>query len=359
MKLAKIIIDNFRQIEHLELDFTDALGRVRDISLLVGPNGCGKSTILEAINMGLNRLTAFGYTLELPAIDIVRYGQAQARVNYYLQFSSAEVRRIKELYRLSQQTSPDLLHHGNPFDLLDEPIEVQVSWEYPDFNSPDKMKFTFAPENSSVLFEGRAKTAGLLVAKQLENWHDFEQVGGTFIFDQQRTGKKAIPREIWNIIHGGRGENVTSDPNTILLSLAMQAQFRKANDFRPNEFKLIQERFAQICHPHQIQQVQLDSLDKPQLVFFDGIAEYPYSGLSGGQQMILLFLIRMVTEHIHQSIILIDEIELHQHPLWQQNLLYALPRMGKNNQIIATSHSSYLRRLLPKQSVIELGDLGD
>ena len=75
--------------------------------------------------------------------------------------------------------------------------------------------------------------------------------------------------------------------------------------------------------------------------------------------MLLLFLIRMVTEHIHQSIVLVDEIELHQHPLWQRKLLYLLPRIGKNNQIIATTHSAYLRDVLPGEAIIDLGKLGD
>jgi predicted ATP-binding protein involved in virulence len=75
--------------------------------------------------------------------------------------------------------------------------------------------------------------------------------------------------------------------------------------------------------------------------------------------MLLLFLIRMVTEYINQSIVLIDEIELHQHPLWQRKLLYLLPKIGRNNQIIATTHSAHLRDVIPREAVIDLGHLGD
>ncbi|MFZ4816897.1 MAG: AAA family ATPase, partial [Phototrophicaceae bacterium] len=43
MKLKKLTIENFRGIEHFEHDFTDELGRVRDLTVIVGPNGSGKT----------------------------------------------------------------------------------------------------------------------------------------------------------------------------------------------------------------------------------------------------------------------------------------------------------------------------
>ena len=61
MKLAKLRIENFRQLgsaaKPFELDFTDALGRVREFTLLVGPNGCGKTTILDAIAAAIGPTT--------------------------------------------------------------------------------------------------------------------------------------------------------------------------------------------------------------------------------------------------------------------------------------------------------------
>jgi predicted ATP-binding protein involved in virulence len=75
--------------------------------------------------------------------------------------------------------------------------------------------------------------------------------------------------------------------------------------------------------------------------------------------MVLLLLIRFVAEHMHRSIVLIDELELNQHPLWQRRILHMLPKMGDNNQIIATTHSPYLRDAVRPDAVIELGELGE
>ena len=70
-------------------------------------------------------------------------------------------------------------------------------------------------------------------------------------------------------------------------------------------------------------------------------------------------LIRFVAEHMHRSIVMIDEMELNQHPIWQRKLLHAIPQMGDDNQIIATTHSPYLRDAVPPEAVIDLGNLGD
>src|SRR6058998_887190 len=98
MKLAKVQIENFRHLgtreKPLELDFTDALGRVREFTLLVGPNTSGKTTILDAIAVAL------GPSLGMPALrpgfklsprTIVRRGALNARVTCWLHFSPEEI----------------------------------------------------------------------------------------------------------------------------------------------------------------------------------------------------------------------------------------------------------------------------
>jgi predicted ATP-dependent endonuclease of OLD family len=47
MKLHSLEIKNFRAIEDISLDFTDLLSRPRPINLIVGPNGSGKTSIVE------------------------------------------------------------------------------------------------------------------------------------------------------------------------------------------------------------------------------------------------------------------------------------------------------------------------
>lgn len=51
MKILKLIINNFKQFKHLELDFTHPeTGEPLDKICFIGKNATGKSTILEIIN---------------------------------------------------------------------------------------------------------------------------------------------------------------------------------------------------------------------------------------------------------------------------------------------------------------------
>jgi predicted ATPase len=364
VKLAKIAIENFRQLgtssRPLEISFTDPLDRVRDFTLLVGPNTTGKTSILDAIG------AAIGPTLEMPTTrrefkrsprTVVRRGARQARVTCWLRFSPDEVAASRTLFQLADvdQTVPEV-------------SEVKLTWDYPDPRALSNSGYSHSdPPLGWALLKGRVQAARLLATGRVD-WNWFRRVGSVFTFDQERTGLgKTISRRIWNIIHGeevaegGREQRRTTDPRTILIDLALRALVRTETPIPggQREFELVQERFAQVCKPRRIVGAIEDSLGEFDVYFNDGVQEYRYDGLSSGERMVLLLLIRFVAEHMHRSIVMIDEIELNQHPIWQRKLLHMIPQMGDDNQIIATTHSPYLRDAVRPDGVIDLGDLGD
>jgi len=76
--------------------------------------------------------------------------------------------------------------------------------------------------------------------------------------------------------------------------------------------------------------------------------------MSGGERAVFPILVDFANLNIHNSVILIDEIELHLHPPAQQVFLTALPKLGKNNQFIITTHSDYIEQLVPDAHIIRL-----
>lgn len=221
------------------------------------------------------------------------------------------------------------------------------------------------PEQGWLLPRGREQAVRLMATGRAD-WNSLHRVGGVFTFDQERTGLgKTVSRQVWNIIQGAskaaeaNEELRTTDPRSILIDLALQSLVPSLDSRGKvsDEFRLIQDSYARICAPRRIVGAVRDELGQIDIRFHDGKSEYFYDGLSSGEKNVLLLLIRFAAERIHQSIVLIDELELNQHPLWQRKLVHLLPKMGEGNQIIATTHSPYLRDALSPDSVKELGEL--
>jgi len=326
--------------------------------MLVGPNGSGKTTVLDALAVAIGPTTELPYArpgFSLTPRRIVRKGALRARVTCTLRFSSEEIEETRELFRLSE----------DPQEVPDAE-QVTLTWTYPDPGEGHKEGLVeWEPAGAWALLKGRVKLARLLRTMRL-SWSGFERAGRVVTFDQQRSWLgKTVRRDIWSIIQGADGgedvsaaERWTSDPRTILLDMAIRSQL-PGPEPHDNEFKRLQEQYAKLCAPRRIVGAVRDDMGAPDIQFSDGTYEYGYEGVSSGESMLLLFLLRMIGERVHRSLILVDEVELHQHPVWQRRLLHLIPRMGEFNQVLATTHSSYLRAVLPRGAIIELGDLGD
>ncbi len=107
-------------------------------------------------------------------------------------------------------------------------------------------------------------------------------------------------------------------------------------------------------------EMRLNNLTLPAYIFFtDGKNKYELSEMSAGERAILPLLIDFANPFfsINNSVILIDELELHLHPPLQQQLALALPLLGNNNQFIISTHSDYVVQMFAKSQLIYLDSL--
>jgi len=77
----------------------------------------------------------------------------------------------------------------------------------------------------------------------------------------------------------------------------------------------------------------------PDFILTDGKNQYELAEMSAGERAIFPILMDFARYNINNSIIIIDEIELHLHAPLQQAFIRALTQLGKNNQFILTTHS--------------------
>jgi energy-coupling factor transporter ATP-binding protein EcfA2 len=378
MKLDTIRIQDFRSITDLSLSFRDELGLFRNRIPIVGPNTTGKTTILDAIALCLMPVTEiyrFREGLRLTPSSLVRRGAIQASVTSVVWFSDEEIEATREVIERA----------GNPFHKkVPQANFVTVHWTYPDPLGKHRAGYyRCEPQDGWLLFRGRKILAMNLHVPNVSS-RGFLDLGHVVMFDQQRTGlaRRIHPRErsllgqmvdpdltediqdlgsedAVSSLEGRRGQFTvveTSDPRIILTSLAARAQVRQDPEATEEQaYTQLCQLYERVCRPHRI--VGLYNTEHGlDMEFMGDRGVYYYDGLSSGQQMILLLLLQFATRRIHRSIVLIDEIELHLHPLWQDRLFESLGELGKDNQFIFTTHSTHLRDSIREQK-ISTGDL--
>ncbi len=346
MKVQKIELKYFKKFRHQEFDFTDSeTGLAKDLIILVGMNGSGKTSILQAIAATLG--TATGRLkkpsdLEWPGFNYEllgsTWGQFTTEININVQFSTLELDAARDFSQKLKDTGHKLyLPANNPMVTLK--------------NYKERVKANTGAE--LFQFKGREYAKQLL---RSEGFQVFEKVGTILWFTEQRTTTSLTTEEIshqleitedklrdrlskWQLFHQKNGNNLRSGQKDVYAEIEKAYQTIFPN--RSFEGTVLRENID-------------DILSEPWFYLYDGTNQYEISEMSGGERAIFPMLVDFVNWNIHNSVILIDEIELHLHPPMQQALLRALPKLGKNNQFIITTHSDYVAQLVPEEYIIRL-----
>ncbi len=358
MKLETLHIEDFRGIQRMELNFADDLDRVAGIVPVVGPNTSGKTSILDAITLCLGPATEL-WTMRPDLVyspaSIVRRGAARAKVTCTVRFSNDEIAATRALFERAEDPDAAKVPDAN---------RVTVRWEYPDPKGVHKRGFTrYDPVDSYLLFKGRVTAARNLHVPGVSA-RDLERVGGVFLLDQKRTGLGQRAKSKARGASNGGGvagldSTHTNDPREILLGLAIRAQAPQHPLATERlDFERFRDLFELICKPHRLKGL-LNTETGLDLEFEGPQGAYLFDGLSSGQLMLLLLLLQFSKHRVHRSIVLIDELELHLHPLWQTRLYEGLDKLGQDNQVLFTTHSTHLRDLLHGTFFHCTGELGD
>jgi len=351
MKVQSIQLKYFKKFRDQLLDFTDSeTGLAQDLIVLIGMNGAGKTSVLQAIAATLGVATGRfqqlfdlqwpGYNYELLGNN---WGGFDPEVNLKIQFSKLEIEATQEFHQKLQEMGRDLPRLPAQNDI------VSLRW------SGDRVLANSDAE--FFQFKGRAYAKQLL---RSEGFEVFERVGTILWYTEQRTSTSLTMEDNFHTIE------ITYDILRDRLSKWRQfhqdLQNGRFKHLRPGQKDLyaeIERAYKAVFRERSFEgpvprEEIADILSEPWFYLYDGKNQYEISEMSGGERTVFPILMDFANWNIHNSVILIDEIELHLHPPMQQALLKTLPKLGKNNQFIITTHSDYVEQLVPQAHIFRL-----
>ncbi len=354
MKVQKVHLRNFKRFHDQRLDFRDPeTGLAEDLIVLVGQNGSGKSSILQAIAAMLGTATdrlPGPDELDWPGFDLSLANLAWARpvgIEFDVEFSQGEIEATRDYFaRTAMGQDKDKVPPGQSsvIKLCYNPTENRVE-------SPNAAEFS--------QFLGR-RYARMILKYAPEGSRLFERVGDVFWYTEHRTTNSLTPTE-------SNGKPITYD--MALLRRRMSDLFLFHERVRRGEYELrtgqrdlfadIERAYGTVFPGHRFEgpvpvTEMEEILAEPWFYLFDGNRQYELGEMSGGERAIFPMIFDFANWSIHNSIVLIDELELHLHPPLQQGLLKALRNLGNNNQFIVTTHSDAVTHIVPEESIRRL-----
>ena len=332
MKLKSVTIENYRAIENLELSLD------RKLTVLHGANGHGKTSVLSAIAVGL--VDSLGSFLDELSFDLSeedwREGAGPPRVVVKSTDGITGERQGEEVTEGQEEArrliGTRILDKALATKEEDMPI---VAFYGTDRMLSDMPDWVLSQRGSQYKPSRRAALEGALSART-----DFEGLLTWFYFKENEELRE-------------RRERRDFDYQLKDVSVIRQAISSMLPEISNPRIELNPLRFVVSQQPEEGRAENL-SLNQ----------------LSGGYRIVLALAAdlarRMAQGNPHlddplqsEAIVLIDEIELHLHPEWQQRILTDLMRTFPNAQFIVSTHSPQVLTTVEPQRIVELYRDGD
>lgn len=389
LRLASLKLIGYRGFESLEIPFSQK----SNVTVLVGNNGSGKSSVLDAIQKSLthfaSRLSTRSYNGEqLDEFDISNdvafatvipeFKVAETSFSYELSLSRpmteprkkskfSELNEIGNLYRLSNTQKKEL---SLPL-LASYTVERANDVTTKDIEESDEIQSSHTWDKSKAYSKSLTGKADF---KLFFRWFK-EQVESE---NDESSDVKVIKAQI---------ESKESEINSPLMkSILSNPDTTETGEILIKQYKdQINELQEQLNEKSNIGNKSLDSVRNAIYKFLPGFSdlklkrapldmvvkkddqEFSVLQLSQGEKSVLALVADIarrltmlnpsLTNPLEGSgLVLIDEVDLHLHPSWQQKIMQRLESTFPNLQFIVTTHSPQVCHTLNSENIWLLKD---
>ncbi|MGL4503942.1 MAG: AAA family ATPase [Planktothrix sp.] len=314
MKIRRLQIDSFRGIKNLDLDFeTDSP------TVFIGINGSGKSSILECLSILLSWFTARIQNPQSSGRSLqetdIKNDQRQTQNTITVDFCNSQ----------NVNWSVVGVRKGYSRDISSSFVELK--------QIIDEIHSSVGGENLSlpVVVYYPTNRAVLDIPLRIRNKHSFAQIEA---YEEALTGGQIDFRRFFEWFRDR--EDLENE--------------RRLNDhpsYRDHQLEAVRKAYEVFMNGFSNLRVQRLPL---RMTLQKKGEELIINQLSDGEKCLLALVSDLarrlaianpdLSEPLEgEGVILIDEIELHLHPKWQQNIIPALTQTFPNCQFIVTTHS--------------------
>lgn len=322
MLIKKVNISNFKGIENCSLKFGPGM------NLIIGDNGYGKTSILEAISVVLG-----GFVAGLGDVTTKHFQKDEIRVILEKTGSASYNKRYVTPISVGCEAEIE----GKLFQWVRRKNSLQAARSTVEPRDVSKKAFSMANDGNHILpVLSYQSTARMWMQKR-------EATEDIFSKEFYRTvGYEGCLSE---------ASNIKMLMNWIRHNERLEWKSKK----EVTEYKAVKDilcRFMSFMENAETK-VEYDEVSD-ELVYSTGNTSLPIRHLSSGYQsliwMILDIAYRMsilnpdLLENIYETpgVVLIDELDMHLHPKWQWRIVEALKTTFPNVQFIAATHSSII-----------------
>jgi hypothetical protein len=346
VRLHRVEIGNFRRHEHLVVDFCDPSGKPRPLTLLVGPNMSGKTTVLDAVHLAYEAVLNHKSPSFRPGFDPsdpTQRPDPNRPIEVELAFSLHEG-EWETMAELERKLSGSLQVEKAPL--------YRFRLRYGGIGDSELVDVN--PPNAQRALRGRA-IAATAMQRRIAREAAFDQVGGVLYLDQNRHGTIHRADDRFDLAANALPGLPAPDVVGWLARVSIQHLKWDEATRGKSQWTRVKEVFHDLAAPAELEDaVPYD--DGYDLRFRRGERVYYMAGTSSGERQILRLAANFAFFRAERSLILLDELELNLHPRWQRSLLAFCESGGDgDNQLIVTTHSDVVLSYADPTSVVTLG----
>ena len=358
MKLKKIVLKNFRGFKGFECTFDE------NINVLVGLNGSGKSSLLEAI------VVAYGSFMN-------GFGTATDREIHQEEIHLANIGSEDQGFTMEYQLPVTIQAHAHSAGFSGFPLKWSRTLETSKGKTSEAQRLTESAANlEKMVQDGAFPTLPLLCyygtdrlwnslsapSKTLEKSYKKSRLEGYRDWLKPLSSYKAFSEWVY-----------TTTLASFERGLEQQEQISKGNNLvksniHQEHLNALKETLNIILKPSGWSDIRYSATSGQLVATREGQGDVPVAMLSDGVRNMLGMVADIayrairLNPHLGSSavkhtdgIVLIDEVDMHLHPEWQQLVLQSLGEAFPKIQFIVTTHSPQVLTTVKKNHIIVLG----